>query len=75
MFGNIAMLKCVIIYIDRIDCFQVFNFALHFVLVINLQLCFIMTELDMMFNTEGFGELKEIFEMVDVVGYNRVSSA
>ena len=69
MFSSITILKCVIIYVDRVDSFQVFNFALNFVLVVNLQLCFIMTELDMMFNTEGFGELKEIFEIVDVVGY------
>ena len=56
------------VYLYRLDCFQIFNFALHFALVMNLQFCFIMTKLDVIFITEGFGECKEIFKMVNVVG-------
>ena len=68
MFGNVIVLDSISVDIYRIHILQVLNLALHIFFKVDLQPRLVGAQLDLILGAESFGELKEVSEVLDVVG-------
>ena len=68
MFGNVIVLDSISVDIYWIHILQVLNLALHIVFKEDLQPRLVGAQLDLILRAESFGEFKEVFEVLDVVG-------